>query len=84
MAVDPAYCSQAVGAQLVEKILGYGKHFGIRDLYLLTETAADYFPRFGFRTISREMVSRGIHASVEWTSACPVSAQAMVCELEGE
>jgi amino-acid N-acetyltransferase len=84
VAVDPAYRSQAVGWQLVEKMLGYGRRFGIREVYLLTETAAEYFPRFGFHLISREMVSPAIRASVEWTGACPVSAQAMVCELNAE
>jgi amino-acid N-acetyltransferase len=82
VAVDLAHRSQALGRQLVEKMLAYGKHFDISELYLLTETAAAYFPRFGFRPISREAVSPAIHASVEWTRACPVSAQAMVLELQ--
>jgi amino-acid N-acetyltransferase len=66
----------------MERILSYGKQFGLRELYLLTETAAEYFPRFGFRPIAREAVSPAIHGSVEWTSACPVSAQAMVLEFD--
>ena len=65
VSVDPARRSQTLGGRLVERMLGYGKHFG-------------------FRPISREMVSPAVHASVEWTSACPVSAQAMVRELEAE
>jgi amino-acid N-acetyltransferase len=82
VAVDPAYRSQALGRQLTMRILAYGKQFGLRELYLLTETAAEYFPRFGFRPIAREAVSPAVQASVEWTSACPVSAQAMVLEFE--
>jgi amino-acid N-acetyltransferase len=82
VAVDPGYRSQALGRELVERMLVYGKHLGIREVYLLTESATDYFPRFGFRPIARQAVSPAIHASVEWTSACPVSAQAMICELE--
>jgi amino-acid N-acetyltransferase len=84
LAVDPAYRSQALGSQLVETMLAYGKRFGIRHLYLLTETATEYFPRFGFRPIARDAVSPAIHGSVEWTSACPVSAQAMVLEREAK
>lgn len=84
VAVDPAHRSQALGEQLVEKMLAYGRRFGIRELYLLTETAAEYFPRFGFRPIAHEAVSPAIHASVEWTSICSASAQAMVRELEAE
>ena len=84
VAADPAQRSQALGTQLVERTLAHGKHLGLREVYLLTETATAYFPRFGFRPIAREAVAPAIHASVEWTSACPVSAQAMILELEPE
>lgn len=57
------------------------RQLGIHEVYLLTETAADYFPRFGFHRIERAAASPAIHSSVEWTSACPASAQAMVLSL---
>jgi amino-acid N-acetyltransferase len=81
VAVDPTHRREALGTHLVERVLLYAEHYGIRELYLFTETAAEYFPRFGFRPIPREAVSPAIHASIEWTSACPESAQAMVLEL---
>lgn len=81
VAVDPAHRSQALGRQLVERVLVFAEQYGIRELYLLTETATEYFPRFGFHPIAREAVSPAIHTSVEWTSACPVSAKPMVLEL---
>ncbi len=81
VAVDPTRRSQALGAQLVERLLAEARQHGVLTLYLLTETAGEYFPRFGFRPIGREAVSPAIHASIEWTSACPDSAQAMVLEL---
>jgi amino-acid N-acetyltransferase len=84
VAVDPAHRSQALGRQLVETMLAYAKRFGIHAVYLLTETATAYFPRFGFQPIVREAVSPAIHASVEWTTACPQTAQAMVLELVSE
>jgi amino-acid N-acetyltransferase len=84
VAVDPAHRREALGRQLVETMLAYGKRFGIRKLYLLTETATEYFPPFGFRPIAREAVSPAIHASVEWTTTCPVSAQAMILDLDAE
>lgn len=82
--VDPAHRTQALGTQSVETALLYAEQYGIRELFLLTETAAEYFPRFGFRPIPREVVSPAIHASIEWTNACPESAQAMVLELKDE
>jgi amino-acid N-acetyltransferase len=81
VAVDPAHRSEGLGTHLVERVLLYAQQSGLRELYLLTETAVQYFPRFAFRPIPREAVSPAIHTSVEWTSACPESAQAMVLEL---
>jgi len=82
VAVDPANRSHGLGQQLVEERLREARRRGIQEGYLLTETAGDYFPRFGFRPIERSAVSAAIHASVEWTSACPESAQAMVLQME--
>jgi amino-acid N-acetyltransferase len=82
VAVDPARRSHKVGSLLVQQLLDYAREHGIHELYLLTETAGDYFPRFGFRPIAREAVSPAIHQSIEWTSACPDSAQAMALELK--
>lgn len=82
VAVDPAYRSRGLGQQLVKARLEEARQHGIQHIYLLTETAQDYFLRFGFRLIERSAVSAAIRASVEWTSACPASAQAMVLPLE--
>jgi len=68
--------------QLVEAALAQARRRGIQEVYLLTETASNYCPRFGFRLIDRSAVSLAIHTSVEWTSACPVSAQAMVLQMK--
>jgi len=80
--VDTVHRSRGLGQQLVYAQLKEVRKLGVQEVYLLTETAQDYFPRFGFRPIDRSVVSPAIHASVEWTSACPVSAQAMVLPME--
>jgi amino-acid N-acetyltransferase len=54
---------------------------GIRELYLLTETAAGWFPRLGYRVIGRDAVPEAVAASVEWSSACPATAVAMRRDL---
>lgn len=82
VAVDPAHRSRGLGQQLVLDRLREAQKLGIQQVYLLTETAGDYFPRFGFRLIERSAVAPAIHRSVEWTSACPLSAQAMVLQIE--
>jgi L-amino acid N-acyltransferase YncA len=82
VAIDPAHRSRGLGRQLVQERLEEARRRGIQEVYLLTETAHDYFSRFGFRLIKRSTVSAAIHRSVEWTSACPASAQAMVLQME--
>jgi amino-acid N-acetyltransferase len=49
---------------------------------LLTETAAQFFPKIGFVPTSRARIPDVVHASVEFTSACPASAAAFVLSLQ--
>jgi amino-acid N-acetyltransferase len=45
---------------------------------LLTETGANYFPRFGFTAVDRDRVLAALAASVELQGACPASAHALL------
>jgi amino-acid N-acetyltransferase len=77
VAVDTTLRGQGVGGQLVESALALAQARQVREIYLLTETAADYFSRYGFVPVDRAVVDSQVVGSVEFTSACPVSAQAM-------
>ncbi len=77
VAVDPVLRGQGVGGQLVESALALAQSRQVREVYLLTETAVDYFTRYGFVPVDRAVVDPQVVGSVEFTSACPVSAQAM-------
>jgi len=81
VAVDQDFRGRGLGVRLTEAALTSARARGVRTLYLLTETAAGFFPRFGFRPIPRDQVSPAVRRSVEFTTACPASAQAMVVEL---
>jgi amino-acid N-acetyltransferase len=72
---------QGVGGKLTRAALDLARGSDVTVVYLLTETAAGFFPRFGFRPIPRTEVTPAVRRSVEFTSACPASAQAMVAEL---
>src|SRR6266480_4104489 len=54
---------------------------GVRTVYLLTETAGQFFPKFGFTAITRAQVESAVLESPEFTTACPKSAIAMVKQL---
>src|SRR5437660_9712822 len=81
VAVADQLRGQGLGQQLTKEALKLAQQHGVTLVYLLTETASGFFPRFGFRPIPRSEVAPAIHASTEWTTACPDTAQAMVANL---
>lgn len=70
-----------LGQELVQRVLQQAAAAGVEQVVLLTTTAAGFFPRFGFRTITRTEVPAAAHASVEFQSACPASAIVMLLDL---
>jgi amino-acid N-acetyltransferase len=48
-----------------------------RALYLLTTTAENYFPAFGFTAIPRDSVPDEIQTTSEFKDICPSSAIVM-------
>jgi amino-acid N-acetyltransferase len=70
-----------LGRRLTEAALQLSRHLDVEEAYLLTETADHFFPRFGFRPIPRSEVPRSVRSSIEFTSACPAGARAMVLDL---
>ena len=71
-----------LGNVLVERLIARARADSLTSIVLLTTTAADYFPRFGFQTISRSAAPRAVQESVEFKSACPDSAVVMELPLQ--
>lgn len=82
VAVRRDWQQRGLGQALVTRAVTQAESRGITALYLLTMTAAHYFPRFGFTPVSREEVPVAIASTVEFTSACPASAIAMCKTLD--
>ena len=68
---------EGLGERLTREALRFARDRGARDVYLLTETAQDFFPRFGFRVEERASAPAVLQESVEFRSACPKSAVMM-------
>ena len=81
VAVDGALRGQGLGQRLTGAALDLARQLGIATVYLLTETAGDFFPRFGFHPTMRAAVEPAVQQSVEFISACPASAQVLVASL---
>lgn len=73
-----------LGPALVRMTIEHASTLGMRQVVLLTTTAADFFPRFGFRTIQRAEVPLAAQASIEFQEACPASATVMSLVLPPE
>ena len=73
-AVSPDSRARGVGSRLVETILERAASQGIEEVYLLTTTAVDYFPRFGFSQTPRSEAPEELRASREFQGACPDTA----------
>jgi amino-acid N-acetyltransferase len=79
VAVDPALRGNGIGIRLIQSVLAEAQRLGVRDVYLLTTTAEQFFVRFGFTTVDRIEVPLSLRESVEFRSACPASATVMRC-----
>jgi amino-acid N-acetyltransferase len=82
-AVRPALQGRGLGERLTRDRIAWAAAQGLGTLYLLTETAAAYWPRFGFRPVPRDAAPPGVAASPEWSGGCPASAVAMALPLAG-
>ena len=77
IAVMPDYRSHGIGRKLVRQLLDRLASRGLREFYLLTTTAEEYFRKRGFKTIDRDEVHPQLLSSKEFQGACPDSAVCM-------
>jgi amino-acid N-acetyltransferase len=75
--VAPDRRRSGLGRSVVRELERLARAAGITRLVLLTETAADFFARQGFRTIQRSSAPEDMQASEEFRSLCPSSAICM-------
>lgn len=78
LVVDPSQRGRGLGLALTEDILAYARELDLQQVYLLTTTAADFFPKFGFTRCQRDDAPEEIRATEEFASLCPSTAVCMV------
>jgi amino-acid N-acetyltransferase len=81
VAVKPSLQLAGIGRALVADQLASARAKRLEAVYLLTTTAADYFPRLGFVPCDREGVPAELASSPEFASVCPASAKCLVLRL---
>src|SRR5260370_25492759 len=66
---------QGLGPQLTQAALKLAKDHGVTLVYLLTETASSFFPRFGFHPLQRSVAMQAVQRSFACASASHDYAQ---------
>lgn len=82
LAVRSDYRNRSIAGKLVEQIENVATAEGLKAIFLLTETAPDYFSRKGYHIVSRTEIPREVQQSSEFSHVCPQSAIAMKKDLE--
>ena len=82
LAVQQGVRGQHLGRQLVAAALDDVRRRDLGVVYLLTTTAESFFRRLGFGVVARDEVPDSLLGSVEFRSACPTTATAMVLRLD--
>jgi len=81
LVVHKDFRNNNIAGKLITALEGKAKKDGVEILYLLTETAPDYFAKKGYEKISREDVPEALKQSSEFSHVCPVSAVVMKKQL---
>lgn len=70
-----------LGQRIVRELELRARASGIEELVLLTQTAAPFFERHGYRVIERGTAASAVQASEEFRSLCPASSVCMMKAL---
>lgn len=84
VAVGETERGAGLGQEIVQRMLDQARAGGFENVVLLTSTAEGFFPRFGFRAITRDDAPVSVRSSLEFRAACPESATVMLLDLKRE
>lgn len=80
-AIHPEHQGKKYGKQLTLAIVAYAKLVGVEQIYLLTDTAEQFFKGMGFSKIERSQVPAIVKTSIEFESLCDESATVMTLQV---
>ncbi len=81
VAVAETHRNQNIGQQLFNAALDYARLNAVQEVFLITNTAAPYFEKNGFRQVDRADVPIEILETKQFSALCPASAIVMKIAL---
>ena len=75
--IAPQFRGRGWGRRVTDRLLDQAQRLGIRELYLLTTTAAGFFAGVGFTTVPREAAPEPVRRTRQFAGLCPSSAVLM-------
>jgi len=82
IAVETSLRGSGLGKKMTEAILQQARETGVIRVFLLTETAEEFFLRCGFLPGARDMIPERVKTSIEFVDVCPDTALAMELRLQ--
>ena len=79
--VTPPFRRKGYGKTLCQQLLKQARQQGIRELYLLTQTAERLFEKIGFEKVERRTAPSEIQQTSEFSQLCPATATCMKLTL---
>lgn len=77
VAVAETHRNQQLGQRLFAAALDHARVQGIREVFLITDSAAEYFEKNGFQRVERSKVPEEIAGTAQFSGLCPSSAVVM-------
>jgi amino-acid N-acetyltransferase len=81
VSVSEGHRRKNIGKYITLDLINNARKSSLDAIYLLTDTAHDYFKRLGFVNITRENAPTEIRSTHQFARLCPLSAACMVLNL---
>lgn len=78
LAVAKRHQGKGAAQKLCDSVFKHFEASGVKDIYLLTETASGFFSALGFACIDRAEAPQALKETTQFSSLCPESATVMV------
>lgn len=81
VSIVEAMRGKKLGSKITYHFIEQARLSNLSGLYLLTETAKDFFEKIGFEIVDRNQAPEEIKTSTEFMHVCPASAICMYLDL---